>query len=95
MFKSSCLTAQDNLQKRQFFGLSRQVETRIPPYFTRPKSEKFDHCSAEIYSLIRLVESLVGGGGDRSLFIFGGGQGGKGGGSNPIDPFTSTPSGLR
>ena len=40
MFKSSCLTAQeDNLQKRRFFGLSRQVETRIP-HFTRPKSEK-------------------------------------------------------
>ena len=83
MFKSSCLTAQDNLQKRQFFGLSRQVETRIPPYFTCPKSEKILPLFCRNLQL------------DPPCGITCGGGGGEGGGSKPIYPFTSTPSGLR
>lgn len=89
MFKSSCLTAQeDNLQKRQFFGLSRQVETRIPPYFTRPKSEK-------IWPLFCRNLQLDPPCGRRHRITCVCVCGGGGGGSNPIDPFTSTPSGLR
>ena len=84
MFKSSCLTAQENLQKRQFFGLSRQVETRIPPYFTRPKSEKIWPLFCRNLQLDPPCGITCGGGGRE-----------EGGGSNPIDPFTSTPSGLR
>ena len=79
MFESNCLTAQDvNLQRRRF--LAHQGKWRPKPLLILLplKNEKNFLCSAGIYSLICLreegTESLAGGGG----------------GTDPIDPFTSS-----
>ena len=77
MFESSCLTAQEvNLQKRRFFGSSKQVETRAPLFHLFGKRKKLP-------LFCRNLELDLPQGRRHRITC------GEGGG-DPIDPFTSS-----